>query len=161
MVSADAGTVTVQYTRHSHHHRIKSSIPPDQLGPPYPSLTILYQVHHVSLGGISCSGMRLILGGIKKSLVVGTSIAGPRQLKTTRGERRFFFLSLTGPVIFSWHAGKGLVMMRFFVHYTVYYTSLAFLLLLLLLLLLITGDRTKKGPLGFIGLDFYERLTRG
>lgn len=50
-------------------------------------------------------------------------------------------------------------MMRFFVHYTVYYTSLAFFLLLLLLL--ITGDRTKNGPLGFIGLDFYERLTRG
>lgn len=70
MVSADAGTVTVQYTRHSHHHRMKSSIPPDQLGTPYPSLTILYQVHHVSLGGISCSGMRLILGGIKKSLVM-------------------------------------------------------------------------------------------
>lgn len=83
MVSADAGTVTVQYTRHSHHPRIIIDSP-DQLGPPYPSLTILYQVHHVSLGGISCSGMRLIIGGIKKSLVVGTSIAGPRQLKTSR-----------------------------------------------------------------------------
>lgn len=96
MVSADAGTVTVQYTRHSHHHRIKSSIPPDQLGPPYPSLTILYQVHHVSLGCISCSGMRLILGGIKKSLVMvlgggGTSIAGPRQPRLS--ERSFYFIA--------------------------------------------------------------------
>lgn len=126
MVSADAGTVTVQYTRHSHHHRIKSSIPPDQLGPPYPSLTILYQVHHVSLGGISCSGMRLILGGIKKSLVVGTSIAGPRQLKTTRGERRFFFFFIAHRTRdLSWHKGKGLVMMRFL--YTTRYITRAWL----------------------------------
>lgn len=63
--------VQVQYNTRDILITIKlSSIPPDQLGPPYPSLTILYQVHHVSLGGISCSGVRLILGGIKKSLVM-------------------------------------------------------------------------------------------
>lgn len=51
-------------------------------------------------------------------------------------------------------------MMRFFCTLHGILHELGFLLLLLLLLL-ITGDRTKNGPLGFIGLDFYERFTRG
>lgn len=132
---------TIHATFSSPSNKIIDS--PDQLGPPYPSLTILYQVRHVSLGGISCSGMRLILGGIKKSLVVGTSIAGPRQPRLAQVNGDFFLVFFIAHRTrdLSWHKGKGLVNDAFFVHYTVYYTSLAFLLLLLLLLLLITGDR--------------------
>lgn len=55
MVSADAGTVTVQYTRHSHHHRIKSSIPLTSWAPlTPPSLSfikfIMFHLVHKLLG---------------------------------------------------------------------------------------------------------------
>lgn len=133
MVSADAGTVTVQYTRHSHHHRIKSSNSPGPVGPPLP-------LPHYPLSSSSCfTWVHKLLGyeantrGNKKIASDGAGWGGPAS--RVHGNSRlevngdffliFFIAHRTRDL--SWHKGKGLVMMRFFVHYTVYYTSLAFL----------------------------------